>query len=298
MKKTFLALMLAVLLILATGCASYDYAETGQYIVTAKKALAMAQSGAILVDVQSAEDYAAGHIAGAVSVPMAALTVSEPYENMLPDAAQIEKVMGAAGLTEADTLLVYDNNANMQAARVQWTLNMFGNFNVRVVSGGLKHLEKAGGAVTTEAASLPTATYTAGDKQKTLIASLDYINAKLNTPEEGLVIIDARTAEEAAQGTIPGAVNIDYALNNYPSGEYKSPMDMQSTYISKGILPDMKLIVYCKSGVRAAQTYAALKDAGYPEVRVYDGSWLEYSSTGEVEAPAATSVAPSKQDAS
>jgi thiosulfate/3-mercaptopyruvate sulfurtransferase len=296
-KKTFLALMMAVLLILSTGCASYDYAETGQYIVTAKEALNMVQSGAILVDVQSADDYATGHITGAVNVPMASLTISEPIENMLPDAAQIEQVMGAAGLTETDTLLVYDNNANMQAARVQWTLNMFGNFNVRVVSGGLKHLQKAGGTVTTEAVSLPAATYTTGDKQKTLIASLDYINAKLNTPEEGLVIIDARTAEEAAQGMIPGAINIDYALNNYPSGEYKSPMDMQSTYISKGILPDMKLIVYCKSGVRAAQTYTALKDAGYPEVRVYDGSWLEYSSTGEVEAPV-SSVAPSKQDAS
>ena len=289
--------MLAAVMVLSAGCVNYDYAETGQYIVTAKEALDMVKDGAILVDVQGAESYAAGHIAGAVSVPMGSLVVNEPYENMLPDAAQIEEAMGAAGLTEADTLLVYDNNANMQAARVQWTLNMFSNFNVRVVSGGLEYLEKAGGAVTTEAATLPAATYTAGERQKTFIVNLDYINAKLNTPEEGLVIIDTRSAEEVAEGTIPGSVHIEYTWNNYPSGEYKSPMDLQSTYISKGILPGMKLIVFCKTSVRAAQTYTSLKDAGYTDVRVYDGAWLEFSDNNEVEVPT-ESVTPSEQDAS
>ena len=149
MKKTVLALMLAVVMVFATGCVSYDYAETGQYIVTAKEALNLVKDGAILVDVQAAEDYAAGHIDGAINVPMASLTVDEPYANTLPDAAQIEEVMSAVGLTENDTLLVYDNSknadgveTNMQAARVQWTLNMYGNFNVRVVSGGLEYLEK------------------------------------------------------------------------------------------------------------------------------------------------------------
>ncbi len=304
MKKTVLALMLVAVMALSAGCVSYDYAETGQYIVTAKEALNMVKDGAILVDVQAAEDYAASHIDGAVNVPMSSLTVSEPYENMLPDAAQIEEVMGAAGLTENDTLLIYDNSknadgveTNMQAARVQWTLNMFGNFNVRVVSGGLEYLLKAGGKDSATAATLPAATYTAGERQKTLYASMDYINAKLNNPEDGLVIIDVRTDAEVAEGMIPGAVHIEYSWTNYPSGEYKSPMDMQSTFISKGILPDMKLIVYCKSGVRAAQMYTALKDAGYSEVRVYDGSWLEYSANNEVEAPT-DSVAPSKQDAS
>ena len=112
-----------------------------------------------------------------------------------------------------------------------------------------------------------------------------------------MVIIDVRSDEEVAEGTIPGAVHIEYTNTNYPSGEYKSVMDMQSTFIKNGILPDMKIIVFCKSGVRAAQMYTALKDAGYPEVRVYDGSWAEYSANGEVEVPV-ESVVPSQQDAS
>lgn len=303
MKKTVLALVLAVLLMMVTGCANYDFEPTGQYIVTAKDALRMAKDGAIIVDAQSAEDYAAAHIEGAVSIPMSSLVVNEPYDNMLPDASQIEDVMGAAGVRETDTILVYDNNANMQAARVEWTLNVYGNFNVRVISGGLEALQKAGAAVTSEATTLPSATYAVGEKQKKLIVSLDYIKSILNNPEENTVIIDTRSDEEYDAGTIPGAVHIEYTWNNYPSGLYKSPMDLQSTYLSDGITPDMKLILFCKTSVRAAQTYTALKDAGYSDVRVYDGAWLEYSAaaeSGDTPEPEVSTEAttPTVQDAS
>lgn len=297
MKKIILAVLTAVILMTAAGCANYDFGQTGQYIVTAREALDMAKQGAIIVDAQPAEDYAAAHVEGAVNIPMSLLVVNEPYDNMLPEAAQVEEVMGGAGITEADTVLVYDNSSNMQAARIQWTLNVYGNFNVRVISGGIEALKKSGAAMSAEAAVLPEAVYKTGEKQKTLIVSLDYIKAKLNTPEEGLVIIDTRTDEEFAEGTIPGSVHINYTWNNYASGEYKSPMDMQSTYLNKKIYPDMKLIVFCKTSVRAAQTYTALKDAGYKDVRVYDGAWLEFSDKEQPQAPT-TSVAPSGQDAS
>lgn len=289
--------MCAALIILSCGCVTYAYEATGGYIVTAKDALQ--QTGAVLVDVRPAEEYAAGHIKGAINIPMAALTVNEPYENTIAGGDQVASVLGAAGITEADALLLYDGNANMQAARVQWTLNVYGNFNAKVVSGGFEKLVKAGAELDAAATMLPEATYTLGEKQKKLLVNIDYIKMLIDTPEENVVIIDARTAAEFAQGTIPGAINIDYALNNYPSGEYKSPMDLQSTYLNKHIYPEMKLIVFCKSGVRASQAYTALKDAGYQDVRVYDGSWNEFVAVmGEQAAADETPVSPSAGDAS
>ncbi len=299
LKRTVIAILIVVFALTASGCANYDFAQTGEYIVTPKQALQLAEEGsAILVDVRSADDYAVSHVEGAVNLPMSTLTVSEPYSNMLPEAEQVEAVMSAAGLTENDMLLVYDGAANMQAARVQWTLNMFSNFNIKVVSGGCTALEEKGAAMTAEATVLSAATYTAGEYQKKLIVSLDYIKLLLNTPEENTVIIDTRSDEEYAEGTIPGAVHIEYLWNNYASGQYKSPQDLQSTYIGKGIMPDMKLIVFCKTSVRAAQTYTALKDAGYQDVRVYDGAWLEYSDNGETTQVSAQPTTPSIQDAS
>lgn len=299
LKKIIIAILILSFALTAAGCAAYDFTQTGQYIVTSKEALKLAGEDAVLVDVRPVEEYQAGHVAGAVNIPMSSLVVNEPYSNMLPDAAQVAQVMGAAGITENDLLLVYDDASNMQAARVEWTLNMYNNFNVRVVSGGCSALTKAGATFDTTPVQLPAAEYTAGDRQKTLIVSLDYIKMLLDTPEQNTVIIDTRSNEEFAAGTIPGAVHIEYVSNNYASGQYKSPQDIQSTYIGKGILPEMKLIVFCKTSVRAAQTYTALKDAGYQDVRVYDGAWLEYSAAGDTTQTAPeTTVAPSVQDAS
>jgi thiosulfate/3-mercaptopyruvate sulfurtransferase len=229
---------------------------------------------------------------------MAALTTSDPYDNMLPDKSQIEDVMGAAGITENDTILVYDCTANMQAARVQWTLNYYNNFNIRVISGGLEALVRAGAETSTEAAVLPAAEYRCGDKQRKLLVNYDYIQSLIDTPEEGTVIIDTRSNEEYYAGTIPGSIHIEYIWNNYANGEYKIPRDLQSTYLGKDVDPGMKIILFCKTSVRAAQTYSALKDAGYQDVRVYDGAWLEYSDLQDpATAPEATTV-PTVQDAS
>lgn len=299
MKKTVFAIFVIAIALLTAGCANYDFAQTGQYVVTPKQALELSEQGeALLVDVRSAEDYAASHIDGAVNIPMGLLVTNEPYNNMLPEAEQVEQVMGNSGITEGDMLLVYDNAANMQAARVQWTLNMYGNFNVKVVSGGCNALEEKDVQLSDQATELPEAVYTAGDYQKKLIVSLGYINLLLDTPEENTVIIDTRSNEEYAEGTIPGAVHIEYVWSNYASGQYKNPRDLQSTYIGKGIYPDMKLIVFCKTSVRATQTYTALKDAGYMDVRVYDGAWLEYSDAGDMTQVTTAPTTPSIQDAS
>ena len=119
-----------------------------------------------------------------MNIPMSALVVNEPYSNLLADTGQIEQVMGSAGIRETDMILVYDNASNMQAARVQWTLNMFSNFNVKVVSGGMEALEKAGAQTATEATKLPETEYKCGERQKTLYASLDYVNLQVDKDEE------------------------------------------------------------------------------------------------------------------
>lgn len=296
-KKITLAIILILVSSFMIGCASYDFEKTSGYIVTPKEALGLSGQGAIFVDVQSNEDYGLTHIEGAVNIPMGLLTVDEPYKNMLPNKSQVEDVMSQAGILENDTILVYDNAENMQAARVQWTLNMYSNFNVMVISGGIAALEKAGANMASDKTVLGSSAYTAGDKQKSLVVSIDYLKSILNMPEENTVIIDTRSSEEYAEGTIPGALCIEYVWNNYGNGEYKNPRDIQSTYIKKDILPDMKIILFCKTSVRATQTYTALKDAGYKDVRIYDGAWLEYS---DVENPVASpeNVIPTEQDAS
>jgi thiosulfate/3-mercaptopyruvate sulfurtransferase len=44
-----------------------------------------------------------------------------------------------------------------------------------------------------------------------------------------------------------------------------------------GITPDKEIVTYCRSGARAAHTHLLLRNLGFPRVRNYDGSWLEWS---------------------
>lgn len=277
-SKKFLSLILCLIIIVSvTGCTKYEFGEEGNYIVSAKDALEQISSGAILVDVQAFEDYQNSHIEGAVNVPMSSLVVNEPYANMLPSNDIVETVMSEAGIKETDMLLLYDNNDNMQAARVQWTLEIYGNKNTRVISGGLKALQDEGAKTSTEIKSLSPSTYKTLEKDNTLIVNLDYINALMNNPNENVIIIDTRSAEEFSQGTIPTSKFIEYKINNYANGEYKTPRDIKLTYLDESVKPDNRIILFCKTSVRAAQTYSALKNAGFMDVRIYDGAWLEYS---------------------
>jgi len=296
-KKTVIIVFCILLATsILTGCANFEFGETDNFIVEAKESMELINDGAILVAVCEKEEYDTVHIDGAINIPMSSLVVNEPYKNMAPDKKQIKEVMSAAGVSENDTLLVYDNNSNMSAARVQWTLNLYDNFNVKVVSGGLEALKKAGMETTSEATVLDPAEYNTGDKQKKLVVSLSYVNLLIDKPEENVVIIDTRSAEEYRQGTIPGAKHIEYVWNNYANGEYKSVRDLQITYLEKGITSDMKIILFCKTSVRAAQTYAALKNAGYEDVRIYDAAWLEYESEMNPQSP--VEEVPLVQDAS
>jgi thiosulfate/3-mercaptopyruvate sulfurtransferase len=298
--KRIILLVLVVVMIssLLAGCANYDFNEDDQYIVTAKQALDLIEEGVIVVDVESRENYGLSHIEGAINIPMSDLVTDDPYSNMLPDASQIEMVMGMAGITENDTILVYDNSNNMKAARVQWTLNMFGNFNVKVISGGITALKDKKAVTTMTAKVLSETSYKTADIEKSLIVTLDYVKSVINMPDENTLIIDTRSYEEYIAGTIPGACNIEYTWNNYSNGQYKSARDIQITYIDKGVMPDMKIIVFCKTSVRAAQTYTALKNAGYKDVRVYDGAWLEFSDKETPQVPVDDVAPPTSQDAS
>ncbi|RJQ17452.1 MAG: sulfurtransferase, partial [Nitrospiraceae bacterium] len=80
-------------------------------------------------------------------------------------------------------------------------------------------------------------------------------------------------------GHLPGSINIDsYANNLNPDETFKSAGDLKAVYESKGITKDKEVIVYCQGGVRAAQTFIALKYIlGYPKVRNYVGSIGEWA---------------------
>jgi len=57
----------------------------------------------------------------------------------------------------------------------------------------------------------------------------------------------------------------------------KSAEDLRALYAR--LDPEKETIVYCQSGVRAAETATVLQNLGFRNVKVYDSSWLGYGNS-------------------
>lgn len=283
MKKIAkLMLILLAFSLILTGCTKTEVevpGEQGQDIITAEKALELIdEDNVVLVDAQKSGDYEDQHVDNAVNIGRNDITSFGPFPNMLVSASKFAEVMGEHGISNNSRVIVYDNNNNMDAARLQWTLHVFGHPNVQVINGGINALIDAGAETKDGEFEAQPAQFTAQSRNEDLIATKEEVLAQVNNPSDDVVILDVRTAEEVNQGVIPGAVHINYTRNINDDGEYRPYQDFLRIYPDKGVTPDKKVIMYCKTSIRAAQTYTALHNAGYRDLEIYDGAWIEWSS--------------------
>jgi len=81
-------------------------------------------------------------------------------------------------------------------------------------------------------------------------------------------------------GRIPGAVWIEWYRMMKPTSEgprFKSKNEILAECATVGITPATTVYLYCFKGARASNTFLALKNAGVADVRMYFGSWNEWS---------------------
>ena len=299
--RLFSVAIILSLAILTVGCGT---SNSGNEIISAKQALKLVKKdNVVLVGVQKPETtlYEDEHVKGAVKIDLSDVVINNPVVNMLAPKDQVEKVMGKQGISNNTTVVIYDTNNNMDAARVWWTLKVYGHENVKVVSGGLTALENAGAEITSEVPEIAIAEYVAMDKNEDMIAGLEEVKAQVESPDKNTILLDTRSKEEYDAGTIPESVLLEYINNDYSDGTYKPVEVIKIQYIEKNIKAKNNIIMYCKTSIRGAQTYLALYNAGYRNLKLYDGAWVEWSSKGAlpVQKTDKNAPAPTKsQDAS
>lgn len=294
---SFLAIFAAAMM---TGCSSHTFVEGESLLVPAKDLTSYAgQSDVVIVDTRSPEEYAAGHVAGAVNIPTSDIVINVPVKNMLTSKKKIEKVMGSNGISNNTLVLAYDAN-KMGASRLLWTLFMYGHQKVKVVDGGFDAVESAGIELTTEVPAPAEAVFTAGEPSSNWLATMDEVRAQAENPDPHVILLDVRSFEEYAEvGKVPTSVIIPYETNFFADGTFKTTQITRINYLEEKINPEDEIIVYCQTSMRAAPVFVQLYEAGYRNLRVYDGAYLEWSSNTDnpVEMPAG-GAAPVKKNAS
>jgi len=272
-------------------------------IVDATAVKAALARGAILWDVRATPLYRKGHIPGAVSIGDAGSVLRNPVTEDFIDTAQIEKILGNAGIDPAKEIIVYADRGNPYAYFGRFAIQYFGGGKVSVFHDGIEGWQEAGNAVETADATRPAVALKLAERPG-LIASTEEV---VNRARSGAVqIIDARTAGEflgndvraIRGGHIPGSVNIPYE-QNWKDPETSTKLSRRQVADNKGaglapldalrslyakLDPAKETVVYCQSGVRAAETAAVLETLGFDKIKVYDSSWLGYAA--RLDAPA------------
>ncbi len=286
MKKIMEILLgITLLSFLSVSCGSGNYAEPGTVIIDADEAVKLLEEGEwVLLDGQKTTSFKKEHLEGAVNLERKQIVVSrEGVPNILAPPSVIERAAGQAGLTENSNILIYDDNNNMDAGRLLWTFMIYGHKGqLKVVSGGLSALKKEGVSIVKGAAEASPAVYKAGALQKDMLAdTAAVLNGVENDPPD-YAILDVRSDEEYEAGTIPGSIHVNYLDNDFSDGTFKPVQHIRILYKDHGIMPDDTIVMYCKTSIRAAQTWTALYNAGYRNIKIYDDAWLGWKAGGDL----------------
>ena len=236
-----------------------------------------------ILDARSKKKYKAGHIPDAVWVDHDQWAKAYGHDNQ----AGWEKRIGGLGMGLGTKVVIYDDVRNNRAARVWWILRDAGARDVRLLNGGWKGWQDAGGAVTKEAPKIRTAKIEI-EFQKDRLADKKFV---LNAVKDNKVqIIDARSKQEYfgedkranRGGAIPGAKHLEWSdAIDAKTQRFKSAEELKKLFAAAGIDPSKPCTTYCQSGGRAAVMAFTLELMGGKDVRNYYKSWAEWGNSDD-----------------
>ena len=235
-----------------------------------------------LLDLRPVEEYAAGHVPGAVHLDLFGVSLVDTSQAPL-DAFLwiIAHLLVSRGVSDDVPVVVYDDRSGIRSARALWFLEFFDHPHARLLDGGYAAWQHEGLPTTSDAVAPKKGNWQVGRVNERLATWHD-VEYRLGRTD--VVMLDTRSVGEyygtniraKRGGAVPGAVHIEWTRNLGPDGRYKPAGELEAMYAEHGVTADREVITYCQGGYRAAHSYLALRLLGYPKVRNYLGSWKEW----------------------
>ena len=264
-------------------------------IITAKdfKSLLKKQENLTIVDASKSKLYKKAHIKGAINLPYKKLNVKKEkseIKGLLKSPEELAKLLGEKGISDKDFIVVYDEGSQKYSSRVYWVLKYLGAKDVKILHKDNTTWRKARLPLTSSPTKTDAKTFEV-NVNNDILATMDFVEKNLNN--DNVILIDARGKLEYAgipdekknkysKGHLPGAINIPYKKVLNEDKSFKSKEEMQKLADANGFTPDKTYVVYCKTGVKAAVVFVALKNIlEYPDVKLYDGAYLEWEHKGK-----------------
>lgn len=237
----------------------------------------------------AAEEYAMGHIPGAVFFDQDVIADhSTGLPHTIPSTEVFTEAAGRFGISETDTIVVYDGPGFFAAPRAWWLFRLFGADNVYVLDGGLDGWKRVGRPVTSALsepapavfnARLDTSRVTTLEAMKTLVAEGKTQIADARGPGR-FQGTEPEPRAGVRSGHMPGARNVP-AASLSENGRFKSLPELRKTIEKAGIDLAKPVVTSCGSGITAAIISLSLASLGHTDNTLYDGSWTEWGSRSD-----------------
>jgi thiosulfate/3-mercaptopyruvate sulfurtransferase len=256
----------------------------------------IAKEPVVIIDTREPAAYAAGHILGAFNLhEIFTYLASSTPDGMKELTGKFAAAFGSAGLSGKETAVIYEQSMTTgfgQSCRGYFLLKYLGYPKAAVLHGGMVAWLADGNTTSTEVPNVTPASFQIDPKGASIMVDKDLILSVVKNG--GPVLLDVRDAEEwigessspygkdycPRKGRIPGAKWLEWyrMMKPSPSGPImKTPNELRADIASVGMTLETPVITYCFKGARAANTFLALKEAGMRDVRIYFGSWNEWS---------------------
>ena len=255
----------------------------------------------VIIDTRSPDAYAAGHIPGAVNLhDIFTFLATSSKEGMAELSSKFAEAFGNAGLSGEEVAVIYEESMNTgfgQSCRGYFLLQFLGYTKAVVLHGGYQAWLAEELPTTTDVPSPEPGTFPIDESAASIMLTQDDMLASLD--KDDVVKLDVRDVDEwvgissspygvdfcPRKGRIPGAVWLEWYRMMKPGEEvpvFKTREELQAECETVGINADTPVYLYCFKGARASNTFIALKEAGVKDVRMYFGSWNEWSRNPEL----------------
>lgn len=200
-----------------------------------------------------------------------------------------------AGIDRNRTHILYatgeklPNDEILSTSMVAYVLEKFGVTDIRVLDGGLAEWQRLKLPTTQEYFGNPTGKLPDASKSKIGIDIQELLSRK---EKPNVVLVDARPHNEyigeddvwLRKGHIPGAISFHWArlMEKDNTHKFIAKDKALAELASAGLTKDKEIIVYCGTSREGSLLRFYLAHvAGFPKVRLYEGSWKEYASIKE-----------------
>ncbi|MEL7047765.1 MAG: sulfurtransferase [Pseudomonadota bacterium] len=265
-------------------------------LITPEQLTAMPSEDTVIIDTRAPEAFAEGHIEGAVNLhDIFTFLATSDADGMAELTDKFAAAFGSAGLDGTKTAVLYEQSMNTgfgQSCRGYFLLSYLGYKDVKVLHGGVAAWLSAGLELSTDTVAPKPADFPIDPAGAALMLTAEDVKASLG--DTSIALLDVRDVDEwiadssspygkdfcPRKGRIPGAVWIEWYRLMKPSPDgpmIKSKDEVLAECASVGITVDTPVYLYCFKGARASNSFLALKEAGVKDVRIYFGSWNEWS---------------------